>query len=125
MATSGANLAVTKDGGAYNKLRRPDDYLMGATAPIPPPLPAARGPEKSNKRKWEQEVAPGVKRPRPENNKYGEDTGMRTILPSFEDEGHSSDESTNEALAYLRNVRQVAPGAILFQQTELTMGHCS
>ncbi|OAL57037.1 hypothetical protein IQ07DRAFT_675140 [Pyrenochaeta sp. DS3sAY3a] len=116
MATSGANLAVTKDGGAYNKLRRPDDYLMGTTAPLPPPLPAARGPEKSSKRKWEQEVTPDVKRPRPENKKYGEDTGMRTMLPSFEDEGQSSDESTKEALAYLRSVRYEAsaiPGTLV------------
>jgi hypothetical protein len=31
--------------------------------------------------------------------------GMRSLLPGLDDEGHSSDEGTIEALAYLRNVR--------------------
>lgn len=118
MANSSANLAVTKDGGAYNILRRPDDYLMGATAPLPPPLPAVR------KRKWGHDIAPGVKRPRPENKNHDDNIGLRTILPTFEEED-SSGESTSEALAYLQSVMSVALVAIRLHQAELTMGHYS
>lgn len=103
MADAGVNLAITRDGGTYNKLQRPDNYLMGATAQLPP-LPALNAPQNSSKRKRDQEVAPDIKRARNENKKNEEDLGMRTMLPSLDDEEHS-DDATNEALAYLRSVR--------------------
>jgi hypothetical protein len=121
----GVNLATTKDGGTYNKLQRPLDYLMSPTAPPPPPPPKntpLADTTCASKRKLEHaNFAPTSKRTR-----TGEDStrvrslqsgiaskeqsrvldcGMKTTLPGLDDERYSSDEETSEALAYLRNVR--------------------
>jgi len=113
------NLAVTKDGQAYNKLQRPDNYLDPAT-PLPPSLPAATPPTThSSKRKLGKDATPGNKRfkangdrayPAYDRTRLGasgppNDCGMRTMLPGLDDEEQLSDDSMNEALAYLRGVR--------------------
>jgi hypothetical protein len=125
MAGSGVNLATTRDGGSYNKLQRPENYLMPATAPAPPPkalLPEALALTYTSKRKREHDG--GVQRnqrtklereseetlrSRPgstsKERSRGTECGMRTILPGLDDESHSSDEDVSEALAYLRSVR--------------------
>ncbi|KAF2265302.1 hypothetical protein CC78DRAFT_532514 [Lojkania enalia] len=38
MSRSGVNMATTKDGAIYNKLRRPDDFFTPFAAQSPPPL---------------------------------------------------------------------------------------
>ncbi|KAK7189590.1 hypothetical protein DPSP01_001584 [Paraphaeosphaeria sporulosa] len=130
MPQSGVNLAVTEDGAAYNRLRRPDNYLESLTAqhPLKSEIPPA-------KRKFEAVAAadldgdktpytkrsraddaprvassPGralsdtrrVKRPEKEN-------GMQTMFPGLDDDSASdADDTTREALAYLRSVRSEA-----------------
>lgn len=115
MAGPGVNLAITKDGGTYNKLQRPQDYLMSAiTAPPPKKLPIAdtTSSTSAGKRKREHaNLTSKHKRTRMEHDSTSKertrviDCGMRTILPGLDDEEHSSDDSIGEALAYLRNVR--------------------
>jgi hypothetical protein len=109
----GINLATTKDGGTYNKLQRPEDYLMPATAP--PPLPPPKNTPLSDtaytsKRKLEHANFSAARK----RTKVGAaskeqcrdvDYGMKTTLPGLDDEQYSSDEGTSEALAYLRDVR--------------------
>jgi hypothetical protein len=114
MGEPGANLAVTKDGGTYNKLQRPQDYMMPSTHPPPKAMPPKEAPRantlpetSASKRKRDQSNGTSNhKRTRVEQG--GEEElhyGMRSLLPGLDDEGHSSDEGTIEALAYLRNVR--------------------
>jgi hypothetical protein len=124
MAGSGVNLATTKDGGSYNKLQRPTNYLTSGA--IPPPKnalkPEAQNPTNASKRKREhadtdpkqkrtrtEQNAPPKPGPRPSaaNNEQSRDTesGMRAMLPGLDDHEYSSDDGTSEALAYLRNVR--------------------
>jgi hypothetical protein len=125
MVGPGLNLAVTKDGGTYNKLQRPQDYLLASTRPPPPKAtpPAStlsstsaskrkpdhaddiskhkrtrlgHGDEKvDNPRTWTS----SKERPR------GIDCGMRSLLPGLDDEEYTSDDGISEALAYLRDVR--------------------
>ncbi|KAL1796961.1 hypothetical protein ACET3X_005501 [Alternaria dauci] len=118
MSALGVNLAVTKDGETYNKLQRPDGYLISTQ--LPPTNPAAASPTiHSGKRKCAQEEAPEVKRARIERNTAHskrrprvldsyQDYGTRTVLPGLDGEEQSSDESTSEALAYLHSVRSEA-----------------
>ncbi|KAF1947240.1 hypothetical protein EJ02DRAFT_449831 [Clathrospora elynae] len=123
MATLGVNLAVTKDGETYNKLKRPDDYLL-SPSPHPPHL-AVASPSAfhSGKRKREQDGAAGSKRARAERNSTGHSAGskgrfpssdpareygMRTMLPGLDAEDQLSDDSTSEAVAYLHSVRSEA-----------------
>ncbi|KAF2438710.1 hypothetical protein P171DRAFT_525835 [Karstenula rhodostoma CBS 690.94] len=131
MPQPGANLAVTEDGAAYNKLRRPDDYLESLTAQHPPKseLPPA-------KRKFEAVAAadldgdeePTTKRSREENaprataipgralardtrhvERPAKENGMQTMFPGLDDDSASdADDTTREALAYLRSVRSEA-----------------
>ncbi|CAO2657671.1 Nn.00g037970.m01.CDS01 [Neocucurbitaria sp. VM-36] len=116
MASSGFNLAVTKDGGAYNKLQRPDDYLLPTTVSHLPPLGAVVPPTAySGKRKRGQDAAPGSKRARADASfartiagATVKECGMRPMLPGGNEDEQLSDDSTNEALAYLRGVRSEA-----------------
>jgi hypothetical protein len=110
MLGPGSNRAVTKDGGAYNKLQRPQNYMMPSSHP---PTPKATPPTKplsetsASKRKRDQ-VNGASKHKRARVEQDGEDDthhGMRSLLPGLDDEGHTSDEGISEALAYLRNVR--------------------
>ncbi|KAL5403332.1 hypothetical protein PMIN03_009954 [Paraphaeosphaeria minitans] len=130
MSQSGVNLAVTEDGAAYNKLRRPDDYLESLTVQHPPKseLPPA-------KRKFEAVAAadlngneePYTKRSREEDapraatmsNRALSDVrhamrpekqnGLQTMFPGLDDDYASeADDATREALAYLRSVRSEA-----------------
>jgi hypothetical protein len=124
MAGSGVNMATTKDGGSYNKLQRPENYLISSTAPTPPPkalLPEVLASTHTNKRKREDGGSQRNQRTRLEREPVemlksrpgstskersrGLECGMRSILPGLDDEGQSSDEGVREALAYLRNVR--------------------
>jgi hypothetical protein len=115
MSTLGVNLAVTKDGEAYNKLQRPDGYLI-STQPAPTKPPTAPPTAHGAKRKCAQEDVPEVKRARIERNTAHskkrpraldsyQEYGTRTVLPGLDGEEQSSDESTSEALAYLHSVR--------------------
>ncbi|KAH7079245.1 hypothetical protein BKA63DRAFT_531913 [Paraphoma chrysanthemicola] len=113
MAGPGVNLAVTKDGGSYNKLQRPQDYLT-VTAPVPPledALPV-QTPESTSQFKRKREPTDGgstSKRKRQEQDTSQTDPcGMRTTLPGLDDEDFASDDSTNDAMAYLRSVRSEA-----------------
>lgn len=125
MSQAGVNLAITEDGAAYNKLRRPDDYLQSLTAQPPPKseLPPA-------KRKFgalettgpEQDGEPQLKRSREEHAPRASartltgdarrvlrpirENGMQTMFPGLDDDsGSDADDITRDALAYLRNVR--------------------
>jgi len=125
MVGPGINLATTRDGEAYNKLQRPpQDYLTSTAPTLPPtkPLPASASSVPSNKRKrYNTYETPGQKRSRIAQAKAdgtssllrgagGErardaDCGMKITLPGLDDEGFSSDDSTGDAIAYLRTVR--------------------
>jgi hypothetical protein len=110
MAGPGVNLAVTKDGGSYNKLQRPQDYLT-VTTPAPPledALPV-EAPESTSQVKRKREPTDSSftsKRKRQEQDMSQTDPcGMRTTLPGLDDDDFASDDSTNDAMAYLRSVR--------------------
>jgi len=134
MSRPGVNLAVTQDGGAYNKLRRPDDLVAALSSqPLPneEPVPAIPSAIDSYKRKLEDaDIADPVSDEEPESKRPKEkhvlkaspvtakpiaadprrikrpvrDCGMQSMFPGLDDE-ESSDEATLEALAYLRSVR--------------------
>lgn len=114
MSTSGVNLAITKDGETYNKLSRPDDYL--ASTQLPPPSGSAVPAISGSKRKHEHESASETKRAktglnasrskvRGRANDEFREPGVRSVLPGLEGEEHLTDESIDEAVAYLRSVR--------------------
>lgn len=128
MAGPGINLATTRDGEAYNKLQRPpQDYLASTAPPLPPskPLQVDAYSSLSNKRKRDAFLTPGQKRSRLAQAKAdgtnslrrgagrervrNADCGMQVTLPGLDDEGLFSDDSTGDAIAYLRTVRQVVP----------------
>ena len=121
MAGPRTNLAVTKDGEAYNKLQRPSDFLDQSVALKLPNerkrergalnTPAA-GPLPGSKRAKTQHVGPLAKdvQPSDRRNQYRgggaiADCGMRTTLPIDEEEAQHTDDSCGDALAYLRSVR--------------------
>lgn len=133
MSRSGVNLAVTKDGEAYNKLRRPDGLLTSLTSQSPPSLEPPHtilSATSANKRKLEEatgseflsEDEPEQKRPReheyskpapglqkPSTNgqrlfRPVRECGMQSMFPGLDDED-SPDDATQEAIDYLRNVR--------------------
>ncbi|KAH7381668.1 hypothetical protein BKA66DRAFT_570794 [Pyrenochaeta sp. MPI-SDFR-AT-0127] len=117
MATTNLNFAVTKDGETYNKLQRPDDYLTSPTSHPPPRIATTFLPGHQNKRKRGQNDASGNKRmkeehnlSRPNNGGPVRECGMRAMLPGVDDDEQHSDNSTNEAIAYLRSVRFEASG---------------
>lgn len=123
MVGTGINLATTKDGEAYNKLQRPSQSYLASTAPPLPPtrsVSARYSPSTSIKRKQHSTDAPSAhKRTKVEGGNVqiksslaggirkddAADCGMRVLLPSFDDDEQSSEESMSEALAYLRSVR--------------------
>jgi hypothetical protein len=134
MSRSGVNLAVTRDGGTYNKLQRPDDYveaLVSNSLPGEIAVPATSSAANSHKRKLEDadnsdaasDDEPESKRPKEEGaaesapikakpisvdprriRRRVHDCGMQSMFPELDDD-ESSDDATVEALAYLRNVR--------------------
>ncbi|KAL6712583.1 hypothetical protein ACN47E_000460 [Coniothyrium glycines] len=123
MTTASANLAVTKDGDAYNKLQRPDDYHVALSANHPPLVDNQKTAVPSAaKRQRNSHVAAGRKRQkmngyssRQKEGNYASrshgpaaDCGMRTMLPGLDNEDHFADGSIAEALAYLRGVRTEA-----------------
>jgi hypothetical protein len=120
MSTSGVNLAVTVDGGPYNKLRRPDQ-LLGPPIASPPskaPSPTAASAEKRKREDNEfidsagnaqahikrQRATTGLRKPgRSGNHRTTKDAPGR--LPVSEDERSSDDECTVQARAFLRGAR--------------------
>jgi hypothetical protein len=116
MAASGTNLAITKDGETYNKLSRPDDYLISTQSPLPTASVASAPAIPGNKRKHEQESASETKRAKTDRNtsrsknrtrahEQFREPGVRSVLPGLEGEEQLTDESIDEAVAYLRSVR--------------------
>jgi hypothetical protein len=120
MAGPRTNLAVTKDGGTYNKLQRPENFLDGSAAlnqanerkreRAAVDRPAA-GPASGNKRAKTHHTGSVANASQSSNDKHQRhnagpisECGMRMTLPIDEEEEHS-DESMGEALAYLRSVR--------------------
>ncbi|KAH3950230.1 hypothetical protein HBH98_025790 [Parastagonospora nodorum] len=126
MAGSGVNQAVTKDGGAYNKLQRPQDYLMSTSTPPPrkhtthlgPPAPPFSSKRKHDKAdnsiqhkraKLAQTEDGNANAGSWTANKSSRRTkfGIQVELPGLDEDG-SSDDGIGEALAYLREVRSEA-----------------
>lgn len=127
MSQPGGNLAVTEDGAAYNKLRRPDDYLESLTARPPPKSelpPAKRKFEAVATANFEDDQEPHSKRSREQNApstatisgralsdarramRAEKENGMQTMFPGLDDDSASDvDDTTRDALAYLRSVR--------------------
>jgi hypothetical protein len=114
MAGPRVNLAVTKDGGSYNKLKRPADYLGSAPSTT-----------NSSERKRERDIAPeeGKAESKRAKTNHGSlksensegrsrtggpvaECGMRESIPlgtdAFDDEELRPDD---DALAYLLGVR--------------------
>lgn len=116
MAGPRANLAVTKDGETYNKLQRPDNFLEKPAALVPANERkrerTATGSASSNKRSKMQHSESTANSSQSSSDKHQNrsagpisECGMRMTLPIDEAEGEYSDDSTGEALAYLRSVR--------------------
>ena len=119
MAGPRANLAVTKDGGAYNRLQRPDNFLDESVAlnkgnerkrerAVDRPI---TGPTSGNKRAKTHpiESTNNIFQPSDDKHRYRSagsvaECGMRMTLP-IDEEAQYSDDSLGEALAYLRSVR--------------------
>lgn len=121
MSRSGVNQAITQNGEAYNKLKRPDEfpsYTATGAFPKEDTLSTLPQPAESTKRTLDEaginnvlaECEPENKRSRV-SNRHGVqrpmnmDYGMQSMFPGIMDNEDSSDESTNAALAYLRSVR--------------------
>ncbi|USP82659.1 histidyl-trna synthetase [Curvularia clavata] len=116
---SGLNLAVTKDGETYNKLSRPDDYLVSAQHPPLFVSAVSASAISGSKRKHEYESAFETKRAKTDRktsrskirgrvNDQFREPGVRSVLPGLEGEEQLTDESIDEAVAYLRSVRSEA-----------------
>lgn len=126
MPHTGVNLAVTEDGAAYNKLRRPDDYLESLTAEHMPKreLPPAKRKLEAVAADLHDNAEPSTKRPREESaprvaanpgrlardsrrvERPVKENGMQTMFPGLDDDSASdADDTTRDALAYLRSVR--------------------
>ncbi|KAH7405789.1 hypothetical protein DE146DRAFT_786992 [Phaeosphaeria sp. MPI-PUGE-AT-0046c] len=141
MVGPGVNLATTKDGGTYNKLQRPADYLSLTTNAPQKDAPNVHDMSSTSASKRKREYEDNIKnqkRTRASADRVGgtnsrtgareigkpraADNGMRALLPGLEDDGGSSDEgSMSEALAYLRNVRSEAleiPNLLVAQTTD-------
>lgn len=122
MAGSRTNLAVTKDGEAYNKLQRPNDFLDQSAAlkqanerkrehgDLDAPI---AGSSTGSKRAKTQHTGQASKAAQSTDDRSGQhrsggsiaECGMRTTLPIDEEEAQYSDDSLGDALAYLRSVR--------------------
>ncbi|KAJ4286834.1 hypothetical protein N0V90_013086 [Kalmusia sp. IMI 367209] len=129
MSHAGVNMAITQDGEAYNKLRRPDDYLASLKADPPPKselLLVKRKFEDVDAAAVDSNQQPAIKRFREERAPKSsasdgkglagdtrrifrpiKENGMQTMFPGLDDDD-SSDEMTRDALAYLRSVRSEA-----------------
>ncbi|KAH8698069.1 hypothetical protein GQ44DRAFT_779267 [Phaeosphaeriaceae sp. PMI808] len=118
MTGRGINLAVTKDGGAYNKLQRPHNYLSSATNPPLAPKNIPRTEALPAKRKHEHTAAISIYK----RHKLEQEPGMRPVL-GCDIEGHSSDGSIDEALTYLRDVRSQASNIPHLLVGSTTHGH--
>jgi hypothetical protein len=122
MAGSGVNLAVTTDGGSYNKLQRPQDFLTQPDNTTPPTRSAPTNVPDSataTKRKHEyQHGSNSLKRAKQDDGvsksnakklskkaSQNLDYGMRTALPGLEADRQSPESIGDDALAYLRSVR--------------------
>ena len=143
MSHSGTNLAVTEDGAAYNKLRRPDDYLQSLTAAPPPHAKrkfeavgtgSEQDADEPNNKRSREAIEPirksharigASERPGEEDTANGasansresvtgsrnrirpaKENGMQTMFPGLDDDSASdADDTTRDALAYLRSVR--------------------
>jgi hypothetical protein len=128
------NATITSHGARYNKLKRPDDFLTATTLAnegtesnfTPPTATIKRTLDDADLSDDEDDVIEELhKRPRLQNfqgnarkqntgNGQGRskghrpttgENGMQSMFPGMIDDGNISDESTNEALAYLRGVR--------------------
>lgn len=117
------NTAVTTNGAKYNKLKRPDDFLevtASANEGAKPDIAHTIAPKRSlddadlSDDDDFDEVEEQNKRPRLQNVREGRkkgfrppvgENGMQSMFPGMIDDGNISDDSTNEALAYLRSVR--------------------
>jgi hypothetical protein len=124
MSKPGVNAAVTEDGARYNKLKRPDD-LYTATAPTKtestcttPLLNESSkrtldeadidddGDEEPSKRSRMQNLRTAAfDQNRSRVYHPPADNGQQSMFPGLIDDGDVSDDSMNEALAYLRSVR--------------------
>jgi len=123
MAGTGVNQAVTKDGGAYNKLQRPQDYLLSTSTPPPrkntthvdapaPPCSSKRKHDKADNSIQHKRAKIGQAEDGHANagswtaNKSSRRSkfGIQVELPGLDEDG-SSDDGIGEALAYLREVR--------------------
>lgn len=122
MAGPRTNLAVTKDGEAYNKLQRPDDFLNQSAASkqanvrkreyVDLGAPVA-GSSTRGKRAKIQHTGQASKVAQSADDRCGQyrgggpiaECGMRTTLPIDDEEAQYTDDSLGDALAYLRSVR--------------------
>ena len=114
MAGHRVNLAVTKDGGSYNKLKRPDDFLNSAP-PATDAIERKRVRDASpierqagNKRARTKDTSRGPKDNNEEKRTGGPvaECGMRETIP-LGDEEYDDEEMRpdDDALAYLLSVR--------------------
>ncbi|KAF2648682.1 hypothetical protein K491DRAFT_684501 [Lophiostoma macrostomum CBS 122681] len=137
MSPAGVNMATTQNGDKYNKLKRPDDAPASAPHPaaiVPAPLPsiqpAKRTFDEAGLTDTGTDEEPHSKRTRVPNGvsktasqhtpplfkagatnvwrPFNMQCGMQSMFPGMVDDEYLSDESTNEALAYLRSVRSEA-----------------
>lgn len=116
MAGPRVNLAVTKDGETYNKLQRPGDFLEKSAALVPmnerKREHTTASPASCNKRSKTQHLDSIANSSQSSSDKHQyrsacpiSECGMRMTLPIDEVDEEYSDDSTGEALAYLRSVR--------------------
>ncbi|KAF2476309.1 uncharacterized protein BDR25DRAFT_339367 [Lindgomyces ingoldianus] len=119
MSWSGVNMATTQGGEKYNKLARPDYYVASLSRKRPesetrhepsddePPPKRSRQNNSSRKENDSPRRSPGSVKSSEVHAPIDADCGMRYGFPGL-DESDVSDDSTNEALAYLRSVRSEA-----------------
>jgi hypothetical protein len=120
MAGPRTNLAVTKDGGTYNKLQRPNNLFDGLTASkanerkreraavdVPTPVSSLGNKRAKKQHSGSTAAALSVSNDGPQyrNGAPVGECGMRMTFPIDEEDAQDSDDSLGEALAYLRSVR--------------------
>ena len=120
MAGPRTNLAVTKDGGTYNKLQRPDNLFDELTASkanerkreraaVDAPTSVSRLENKRAKTQHSGSTAAALSisnnSPQYRSGAPVGECGMRMTFPIDEEDAQDSDDSLGEALAYLRSVR--------------------
>ena len=120
MAGPRTNLAVTKDGGTYNKLQRPDNLFDELTASeanerkreraaVDAPIVVPRLENKRAKTQHSGSISAALSvsndSPQYRSGAPVGECGMRMTFPIDEEDLQDSDDSLGEALAYLRSVR--------------------